>query len=162
MEDTAKIETLKTTTVSNGNGFLRFCVISYGLYALLMLMESVDFAALLHSPPKGIHATYDASHVLFYIIDFAACTGFALFLMMLLVSHWRNFMTVGILVLLLTALRSYMIYYLYIYTDSDHFIPFIYKKANLLSGVYRFVFLFLQVFSGVLCGWKFLGKRSRV
>lgn len=155
MEDNSKEATVKTVS-SNGNGFLRFCVLSYGIYALLMLMESLDFAALLHSPPEGFHATYDAVLVLFYIIEFAACMGFALFLTLLLLSSWRNFMTVGIIVLILTAVRAYMIYYLYIYTDSDHFVPFIYKKANLLSGVYRFVFLSLQVFSGILCGWKFL------
>lgn len=167
MQDNPTTETMKTDVLSNGNGFLRFCALSYGIYALLMLMESLDFAALLHSPPEGFHATYDAVHVLFYIIEFAACAGFALFLTILLLSSWRNFLTVGIIVLILTAVRAYMIYYLYIYTDADHFVPFIYKKANLLSGVYRFVFLSLQVFSGILCGWKFLrrkdvGKRLKV
>jgi len=160
MQDNPTTGTMKTDVLSNGNGFLRFCALSYGIYALLMLMESLDFAALLHSPPEGFHATYDAVHVLFYIIEFAACAGFALFLTILLLSSWRNFLTVGIIVLILTAVRACMIYYLYIYTDADHFVPFIYKKANLLSGVYRFVFLSLQVFSGILCGWKFLRRKD--
>ncbi|MEO8535724.1 MAG: hypothetical protein ABI441_18345 [Flavobacterium sp.] len=151
--------------MSKGNNYLGFCVFAYGFYALLLLMESIDFAELLHSPPEGFHATYDTADVLFYIIDFVVCSILALLFFTMKSSNSKKIVSVVISVAAITFLRIFLVYYLYIYKVSPHHIvPFIYKEANFFSNFYRFVFLFLQIFSGILCVWFWIkiNKKSKL
>jgi len=165
LHNTSKIKTLlPESLVSKGNSYLGFCVFAYGFYALLMMMESIDFAEMLHSPPKGYHATYGVEQVLFLIIDFVICSVLVLLFLIVKNAQKTSAFSVCILVLLITILRGFLIYYLYEYTDSEnHFVPYIYKEANMFSNFYRFLFLFFQVFGGMICAWIWIkiGKKYK-
>ncbi|WP_296146666.1 hypothetical protein [uncultured Flavobacterium sp.] len=156
---------LPESLVSKGNGYLGFCVFAYGFYALLMMMESIDFAEMLHSKPVGYSATYGPEHVMFLIIDFVICSILALLLLIMKNAQKRSAGAVIRMIVAITLLRSFLIYYLYEYTDSEsHFVPYIYKQANVFSNFYRFLFAFLQVLSGILCTWVWfrIGRKSKI
>ena len=128
------------------------------------MMESIDFAEMLHSKPLDYHATYGPEQVMFLIIDFVICSVLALLLLIIKNAQKRSAEAVIRMVVAITLLRSFLIYYLYEYTDSEsHFVPYIYKQANVFSNFYRFLFAFLQVLSGILCAWIWfkIGKKSK-
>jgi hypothetical protein len=145
-----------------GNSAIKFCAYAYGIYALFLLFECVDFLALLHTDEPGFHATYSIVHVAFFIVELIVCASLTLGFLLLLVTNDKMPLKVVFIVLIITILRAGFIYYLYWQTEPKvHFIPYIYKKANDFSGIARGILLPLQVIGGIVCTWVWVGAARR-
>jgi hypothetical protein len=137
-----------------GNHAIRFCAWVYGIYAAFLLLECIDFLSLLHTKEPGFHATYDIVHVAFFMVEFTLCAALTLGLLLLMIYKEKTVATVIITILVISVLRAFLVYYLYWQSEPKvHFVPYIYKKANELSGPVRSIFLPLQIISGFVCAW---------
>ncbi|RYY30532.1 MAG: hypothetical protein EOP41_00435 [Sphingobacteriaceae bacterium] len=140
------------TTANAGGTWLAISMAAYFFYAFFLLIECLDFSALLHSPEPGFHATYDIMNVLFYVIDLIICLSFGLILMVIYFATEKKPATVIFTVITITLLRAGLIYYLYMFEEGSYQIaPFIYKKANEMSGIVRIMVLPVQVLAGLGC-----------
>jgi hypothetical protein len=119
------------------------------------------YSALLHSPEPGYHATYDIHHVIFYVLDLIVCLTFGLILMIVHFAPHSKPSTVVWIVILITILRTSLIYYLYMFKADNQLAPFIYKKANEMSGIVRTVMLPLQIFVGLGCSWRWIRRQRK-
>lgn len=147
-------DTNNNTSAQKGNSILSVCIAAYLLYAFFLLIECLDFSALLHSPEPGYHATYDIGNIIFYVIDMIACITFGLILMILNFAANKKAGTVVFAVLSITILRLGLIYYLYIFKEGSYQLtPFIYKNANWMSDFVRAVMLPLQMLAGIWATW---------
>jgi hypothetical protein len=140
-----------------GQNAIQFCIYSYGLYALYLLLECIDFLSLLHTPEPGFHPTYDIVHVSFFIIELIVYASLTLGFIMLYNHRDKKPLTVVLLVLAITIIRIIMIYYLYWFSEPKvHFVPYIYKKSNEFSGIARGLLLPFQIICGIICTWIWL------
>jgi hypothetical protein len=140
-----------------GNGtarqWLLVCAASYGLYALFLLIEVLDFLSLLHSKPPGESATYTIVHVTYFVVEMVVCLGLA-FVFLLMPANTHSGRIAGLACLAFSVGRLGLVYYLYLYTDGEsHWVPFIYKVANEFSDAARVIFLPAQVLFGLVSGW---------
>lgn len=138
-----------------GGTLLGITIAAYFFYALFMLIECLDFSALLHSPEPGFHATYDITNVIFYVLDLIICVSFGLVLMIIYFATDKKPYTVIFTVITVTLLRAGLVYYLYMFKEGNYQIaPFIYKKANEMSDVVRTIVLPVQVLAGLGCALR--------
>jgi hypothetical protein len=77
-----------------GHNAIQFCIYSYGLYALYLLLECIDFLSLLHTPEPGFHPNYDIVHVSFFIIELIIYASLTLGFIMLYNHHDKMPLTV--------------------------------------------------------------------
>lgn len=144
------------------NNAIKLCAYLYGLYAVFLLIECIDFLAMLHTPDPGTHPTYDIVHVAFFIIELIVFTALTLGLVMLLNTENKKPATVISLITLMTAGRAFLDYYLYWYSEPEvHFVPYIYKTSNDFSDFVRAVFLPAQLIAGLFCIWLWTGYSKR-
>lgn len=155
--------TEKTTPFySLGNNAIRFCAYAYGIYAVFLLLECIDFLSLLHTSEPGFHATYTIVHVAFFILELIVCSVLTLGLLLMLINPTKKTSTVIAVMLILTVVRIGLVYYLYWYSEPKvHFVPYIYKKANDLSGIVRTILLPTQIISGFVCAWIWIKLRKK-
>lgn len=147
----------------SGNRAIGFCAWIYGIYSLFLLVECLDFLALLHTAEPGYHAAYTVVNVAFFIVELIVCASLTLGLLMLQISKEKSVVNVVLSILLITVIRLGLIYYLYLQTDANsNFTPYIYKQANGLSGLMRIVFLPLQIISSLLCAWVWVRAKHKM
>ncbi|SER11310.1 hypothetical protein [Pedobacter rhizosphaerae] len=150
------------TAVISGNLAIKWGIYLYGIYALFLLLECIDFLAYLHTPDPGYHPTYNIVHVAFFIVELIVYVSITLgFIIQLNVSDKKP-ATVIVTVLLITGIRIFMVYYLYLQSEPEvHFVPYIYKKSNELSGVVRSLLISAQIIWGIICLWVWIiaGKK---
>jgi len=122
------------------------CAVLFGLYAFYLLIEVLDFLALLHSKEPDYSATYNIVHVAYFIVEMVVCLGLALWISVIKIRRYDNYILPGIVLAAITLFRIVMVYYLYHYSEPTyHFVPYIYKLANPLSNFFRFSFIYLQI-----------------
>lgn len=144
------------------NNAIKLCAYLYGLYAVFLLIECIDFLAMLHTPDLGTHPTYDIVHVAFFIVELIVFTALTLGLVMLLNTENKKPATVITLITLMTAGRAFLDYYLYWYSEpAVHFVPYIYKTSNDFSDFVRATFLPAQLIAGLFCIWLWTGYSKR-
>ncbi|WP_316736787.1 hypothetical protein, partial [Pedobacter aquatilis] len=112
------IEALKS-----GDLAIKWGIYLYGIYALFLLLECIDFLAYLDTPEPGFHATYGIVHVAFFIVElivYAAITlGFTIQLNLTKKKPGQVITTI----FLITGVRLFMIYYLYVQSEPEvHFV----------------------------------------
>jgi len=149
--------------LNTGDHAIKWTAYLYGIYALFLLLECIDFLSLLHTAEPGYHATYTIVHVAFFMLELIVYASLTLGLFVLLNSRYKKPGTVVFTVLLITFLRMIMIYYLYWQTEPKvHFIPYIYKKSNDFSGIVRALLLPAQLISGIVCSWIWITIQRKV
>jgi len=127
------------------------CSVLFGLYAFYLLIEVLDFLALLHSKEPDYNATYTIVHVAYFIIEMVVCLGLALWIAVINPKRTDNYILPGIILAVIRLLRIIMVYYLYHYSEPTyHFVPYIYKLANPLSNFFRFTFIYLQIIMALI------------
>lgn len=151
------LQQLEETAIISGNLAMKWGIYLYGIYALFLLLECVDFLACLHTPDPGLHPTYNIVHVAFFIVELIVYASITLGLIIQLNVTNKKPATVMTTVLLITVVRMFMIYYLYWQSEPKvHFVPYIYKKSNELSGLVRGLLLPAQIIWGLTCLWIWL------
>ena len=127
------------------------CSVLFGLYAFYLLIEVLDFLALLHSKEPGYSATYTIVHVAYFMVEMVVCQGLALWIALINPKRTDNYMISGIILAAVSLFRMIMVYYLYHYSEpSYHFVPYLYKLANPLSNFFRFTFIYLQIIMALI------------
>ena len=122
------------------------CSVLFGLYAFYLLIEVLDFLALLHSKEPDYSATYNIVHVAYFMVEMVVCLGLSLWIAIINLKLTDNYIVLGIILAAITMFRITMVYYLYHYSEpTHHFVPYIYKLANPLSNFFRFTFIYLQI-----------------
>jgi hypothetical protein len=140
-----------------GQKAIHFCIYAYGLYGAYLVLECLDFLSLLHTPEPGSHATYDITHVAFFIVELIVYSALTLGFIILYNQKEKKPLTVVLVILLITIFRIVMIYYLYWFSEPKvHFVPYIYKKSNELSGIIRGLLLPAQIIGGTVASWIWL------
>jgi hypothetical protein len=140
-----------------GQKAIYFCIYAYGLYGAYLVLECLDFLSLLHTPEPGFHATYELTHVAFFIVELIVYASLTLGFIILYNQQKKKPLTVVLVMLVITITRLYMIYYLYWFSEPKvHFVPYIYKKSNELSGIIRGLFLPAQIIGGIVASWIWL------
>ena len=128
-----------------------YCGILFGLYAFYLLIEVLDFLAMLHSKEPDFSPTYNIVHVAYFMVEMAVAMGLGLWMGLLYQARNKNYSLMAFFFILVTIGRMVLVYYLYIYTEpTSHWVPFIYKKANELSDIFRFSFAYAQIFFCIL------------
>lgn len=153
------------TSIISGNLAIKWGIYLYGLYAIFLLIECIDFLAYLHTPALGYHPTYNIVHVAFIIAELIVYASITLGFIILLNLTDKKPARVIITILLITGIRIFMIYYLYMQTEPKvHFVPYIYKKSNELSGFVRGFMLLAQIIWGIVCIWIWIvvGKKVKI
>jgi len=148
-----------------GNNVLKILIYSYGIYALFLLLECIDFLSLLHNAEPGFHATYNIVHVAFFMVELIVYASLTLGMMLLHNFSGKNPLRIMLWILAITTLRLVMIYYLYWQTEPKvHFVPYIYKKSNDYSGIVRGIILPVQILLGLMTVgiWNSIRRRSKV
>ena len=127
------------------------CSILFGLYAFYLLIEVLDFLALLHSKEPDYNATYTIVHVAYFMVEMVVCLGLALWIAVINPKRTDNYILPGTILAAITLFRIIMVYYLYHYSQpSYHFVPYLYKLANPLSNFFRFTFIYLQILMALI------------
>jgi len=153
---------VKSATVS-GNLAIKWGTWLYGIYALILLFDCIDLLAYLHTPDPGSHPTYNIVHVAFFMIELIVYASITLGLIILLNIPHKSAGTVITAVFLITAIRTFMIYYLYWQSEPEvHFVPYIYKKSNEFSGLFRGLLLPAQIIWGIICLWIWIRTGEKV
>ncbi|CAD0005135.1 hypothetical protein FLACHUCJ7_02237 [Flavobacterium chungangense] len=120
--------------------------ILFGLYSFYLLIEILDFLALLHSKEPDYSATYNIVHVAYFIVEMVVCLGLGLWIGMLYLCKRKNPIALTSIFTSVTIFRIVIVYYLYHYSDTVyHSVPYIYKLANPLSNFFRFSFIYIQI-----------------
>ena len=161
----AQLKRRAETAIISGNMAIKWGIYLYGIYALFLLLESIDFLAYLHTPAPGYHPTYNIVHVAFIIVELIVYAAITLGFIIQLNITDKKPATVIIITLLITGIRIFMIYYLYMQTEPKvHFVPYIYKKSNELSGFVRGFILLAQIIWGIVCIWIWIvvGKKVKI
>jgi len=123
-----KLNSLKMT--------MRINIVLYIVYGLFMMIETFDFLEMLHSKPPGYSPTYSLVHVIFYQMEMFICFLCA-FTLIILVSTRQSLKMFFFMSLVLLIFRIGTVYYLYFYETEERFVPFIYKRANDFSMLFR-------------------------
>lgn len=127
------------------------CSVLFGLYSFYLLIEVLDFLALLHSKEPDYSATYTIVHVAYFMVEMVVCLGLSLWIAIINPKRINNYIVPGIILAAITLFRITMVYYLYHYSEPTyHFAPYIYKLANPLSNFFRFTFIYLQIIMALI------------
>jgi len=127
------------------------CSVLFGLYSFYLLIEVLDFLALLHSKEPDYSATYTIVHVAYFMVEMVVCLGLSLWIAVINPKRTNNYIVPGIILAAITMFRITMVYYLYHYSEPTyHFVPYIYKLANPLSNFFRFTFIYLQIIMALI------------
>ena len=120
--------------------------ILFGLYSFYLLIEILDFLALLHTKKPDYSATYNIVHIAYFIVEMVVCLGLALWTGMLYQREGKNPVLLANIFTAITIFRIVLVYYLYHYSEPVyHIVPYIYKIANPLSNFFRFSFIYIQI-----------------
>lgn len=115
---------------------MRINIVLYIVYGLFLMIETFDFLEMLHSKPPGYSPTYSLVHVIFYQMEMFICFLCA-FTLIILVSTRQSLKMFFFMSLVLLIFRIGTVYYLYFYETEERFVPFIYKRANDFSMLFR-------------------------
>ncbi|MFN4363415.1 hypothetical protein [Chryseobacterium hispalense] len=142
--ENAKLNSLKIT--------MRLNIVLYIVYGLFLLIETFDFLEMLHTKPADYSPTYSLVNVIFYQIEMFICFLCA-FSFIILISTKQSFKMLFFISLSLLIFRAATVYYLYFYETEERWIPFIYKRANDFSMLFRRTLIPGQLIVGVISLW---------
>ncbi|SHE72383.1 hypothetical protein SAMN05444408_103287 [Chryseobacterium takakiae] len=139
-----KLNSLKKT--------MRINIILYIIYGLFLMIETFDFLEMLHSKPADYSPTYSLVNVIFYQMEMFICFLCA-FTLIILVSTKQSVKMLLFISLSLFIFRIGTVYYLYFYETEERWVPFIYKRANDFSMLFRRTLVPGQLIVGVISFW---------
>lgn len=131
---------------------MRLNVVLYIVYGLFLLIETFDFLEMLHTKPADYSPTYSLVNVIFYQMEMFICFLCA-FSLIILVSTKQSLKMLFFISLSLLIFRAGTVYYLYFYETEERWIPFIYKRANDFSMLFRRTLVPGQLIIGVISLW---------
>lgn len=131
---------------------MRLNIVLYIVYGLFLLIETFDFLEMLHTKPADYSPTYSLVNVIFYQMEMFICFLCA-FSFIILVSTKQSFKMLFFISLSLLIFRAATVYYLYFYETEERWIPFIYKRANDFSMLFRRTLIPGQLIVGVISLW---------
>ena len=131
---------------------MRINIVLYFVYGLLFLIETFDFLEMLHTKPADYHPTYSLVNVIYYQMEMIICflCGFSL---IMLVSTKQSVKTILFVNISLLLFRASVVYYLYLHTTGDRWVPYIYKEASPLSSLFRGTFVPAQLIVSLITVW---------
>jgi len=115
---------------------MRINVVLYIVYGLFLMLETFDFLEMLHTKPADYSPTYSLVNVIFYQMEMFICFLCA-FTLIILVSTRQSLKLLFFISLALLIFRIGTVYYLYFYETEERWVPFIYKRANDFSMLFR-------------------------
>lgn len=131
---------------------IRFNIVLYIIYGLFLMAETFDFLEMLHSKPADYSPTYSLVNVIFYQMEMFICFLCA-FTLIILVSTKQSVKMLFYISLSLFIFRIGTVYYLYFYETEERWVPFIYKRANDFSMLFRRTLVPGQLIVGVISLW---------
>lgn len=131
---------------------MRINIILYIIYGLFLMIETFDFLEMLHSKPADYSPTYSLVNVIFYQMEMFICFLCA-FTLIILVSTKQSVKMLLFISLSLFIFRIGTVYYLYFYETEERWVPFIYKRANNFSMLFRRTLVPGQLIVGVISFW---------
>lgn len=131
---------------------MRLNIVLYIVYGLFLLIETFDFLEMLHTKPADYSPTYSLVNVIFYQMEMFICFLCA-FSFIILISTKQSFKMLFFISLSLLIFRAATVYYLYFYETEERWIPFIYKRANDFSMLFRRTLVPGQLIVGVISLW---------
>lgn len=131
---------------------MRINVVLYIIYGLFLMAETFDFLEMLHSKPAYYSPTYSLVNVIFYQMEMFICFLCA-FTLIILVSTKQSVKMLFYISLALLIFRIGTVYYLYFYETEERWVPFIYKRANDFSMLFRRAFVPGQLMVSVITLW---------
>lgn len=131
---------------------MRINVVLYIIYGLFLMAETFDFLEMLHSKPADYSPTYSLVNVIFYQMEMFICFLCA-FTLIILVSTKQSVKMLFYISLTLLIFRIGTVYYLYFYETEERWVPFIYKRANDFSMLFRRTFVPGQFMVSVITLW---------
>ena len=82
------------------------CSVLFGLYAFYLLIEVLDFLALLHSKEPDYSATYTIVHVAYFMVEMVICLGLSLWIAIINQKRTDNYILPGIILAAITCSGS--------------------------------------------------------
>lgn len=143
---------------------MRINIVLYIVYGLFLMVETFDFLEMLHSKPANYSPTYSLVNVIFYQIEMFICFLCA-FSLIILVSTRQSLKMLFFISIVLLTFRIGTVYYLYFYETEERWVPFIYKRANDFSMLFRRTFVPGQLIISVITLWyafKSLMKEKQI
>ncbi|SEM55460.1 hypothetical protein [Chryseobacterium taichungense] len=131
---------------------MRINIVLYIIYGLFLMIETFDFLEMLHTKPADYSPTYSLVNVIFYQMEMFICFLCA-FGLIILVSTKQSLKILFYICLILLIFRVGTVYYLYFYETEERWIPFIYKRANDFSILFRRTFVPAQIIVGIITLW---------
>ncbi|MEC3877099.1 hypothetical protein [Chryseobacterium salviniae] len=131
---------------------MRINIVLYIIYGLFLMAETFDFLEMLHSKPADYSPTYSLVNVIFYQMEMFICFLCA-FSLIILVSTKQSVQTLFYVSLTLLIFRIATVYYLYFYETEERWVPFIYKRANDFSMLFRRTLVPGQLIVSVISLW---------
>lgn len=131
---------------------MRINIILYIIYGLFLMIETFDFLEILHSKPADYSPTYSLVNIIFYQMEMFICFLCA-FTLIILVSTKQSVKMLLFISLSLFIFRIGTVYYLYFYETEERWVPFIYKRANDFSMLFRRTLVPGQLIVGVISFW---------
>lgn len=131
---------------------MRINIVLYIIYGLFLMAETFDFLEMLHSKPADYSPTYSLVNVIFYQMEMFICFLCA-FSLIILVSTKQSVQTLFYVSLTLLIFRIATVYYLYFYETEERWVPFIYKRGNDFSMLFRRTLVPGQLIVSVISLW---------
>ncbi|MEA1849818.1 hypothetical protein U9K52_12910 [Chryseobacterium sp. MHB01] len=131
---------------------MRINIVLYIVYGLFLLIETFDFLEMLHSKPADYSPTYSLVNVIFYQMEMLICFLCA-FSLIILVSTRQSVKMLFYISLSLFIFRIGTVYYLYFYETEERWVPFIYKRANDFSMLFRRTLVPGQLIVSLIAVW---------
>jgi len=131
---------------------MRINIVLYIIYGLFLMVETFDFLEMLHSKPADYSPTYSLVNVIFYQMEMFICFLCA-FTLIILVSTKQSVKMLFCISLSLFIFRIGTVYYLYFYETEERWVPFIYKRANDFSMLFRRTLVPGQLMVSVIVLW---------
>lgn len=131
---------------------MRINIVLYIVYGLFLMLETFDFLEMLHTKPADYSPTYSLVNVIFYQMEMFICFLCA-FTLIILVSTRQSLKLLFFISLALLIFRIGTVYYLYFYETEERWVPFIYKRANDFSMLFRRTLVPGQLIVGFITVW---------
>lgn len=131
---------------------MRVNIVLYIVYGLFLMLETFDFLEMLHTKPADYSPTYSLVNVIFYQMEMFICFLCA-FTLIILVSTRQSLKLLFFISLALLIFRIGTVYYLYFYETEERWVPFIYKRANDFSMLFRRTLVPGQLIVGFITVW---------
>lgn len=131
---------------------MRINIVLYIIYGLFLMAETFDFLEMLHSKPADYSPTYSLVNVIFYQMEMLICFLCA-FTLIILVSTKQSVKMLFYISLALLIFRIGTVYYLYFYETEERWVPFIYKRANDFSMLFRRTLVPGQLMVSLIAVW---------